>query len=42
MSKPTVLVTRKWPSEVEEELKSKYDEFEEICETIQRTKCDSG
>ena len=25
MSKPTVLVTRKWPSEVEEELKSKYD-----------------
>ena len=25
MSKPTVLVTRKWPSEVEEELKAKYD-----------------
>ena len=25
MSKPTVLVTRKWPAEVEAELKIKYD-----------------
>ena len=25
MSKPTVLVTRKWPAEVEAELKAKYD-----------------
>ena len=25
MSKPTVLVTRKWPAEVEAELKTKYD-----------------
>ena len=26
----------------EECLLKRYDEFEEICETIQRTKCDSG
>ena len=25
MSKPKVLVTRKWPAEVEAELKEKYD-----------------